>query len=163
MIDIFDYRKNPEGDHEYILATKKGGILLTLSEIGIGQYASPVLKDMHVSVHHHNLIHEDSSDTPWAIDTARLDISIQQQIVSEIENNNDTADYLFRWLLVFSTLAYPQVEQCVRGICKVSSALANAHNYLRSLDQVPFDQVWYTNLMTRPVQVWPYNLGKTMG
>jgi hypothetical protein len=66
------------------------------------------------------------------------------------------------WHLIFSTTIYPMTEYCERGISKVSSALTTARDYLRTLDQVTFDQIWYTNLMTRPVQVWPFSLGESL-
>ncbi len=162
MMDIVGYREIQAGGHGYILETDNGDILLGLAEITVEQYASPVSNHTHISGHHGNLIQIGSREKTWEIDPDRLDTTIQRQIASAIKKNDHNADYMAQWLLIFSTTAFPQIENCVRGMSKVSTALIIARDYLKSLEHVIFDQIWYTNLMTRPVQVWPYSLGQVL-
>jgi hypothetical protein len=39
-------------------------------------------------------------------------------------------------------------------------AVSMARDYLNNHEQAIFDQIWYTNLVTLPVRIWPHNTGQ---
>jgi len=59
------------------------------------------------------------------------------------------------WLLVFSTGTLYLTEYVEAGVPTVSNALRLARTQLDSSGSRPFDEVWFTDLQTRPVRVWP--------
>jgi hypothetical protein len=59
------------------------------------------------------------------------------------------------WLVVFCTSTYLQPEYYEGGRLRVSAALIEARKYLQALPNCVFDEIWYTNLLTRPVRIWP--------
>ena len=161
-IDIAGYYKLAEADQDFILKTEDGDILLQLTEIVERDYAFPITKSAYNSGKYSQFIHKGNDETPWAIDPHRLETSIKRRIEAKIEKQYAKAESASLWLLVFSTSIYPMTEYCVRGASKASTALITAHAYLRSLDQVIFDQIWYANPMTRPVQLWPCSPGEAV-
>lgn len=58
-------------------------------------------------------------------------------------------------LLVFSVGALYPTEYISGGVFMVSPALALARRELATSGIAPFTAVWFTNLQTRPVRVWP--------
>ena len=159
--DILGYSKLPEADHDFVLNCKDGSdILLQVTEIVERDYAFPITKADYNSGIYNHFIHKGSDQIPWAVDTNRISTSIQRRIEGKILKHYSKSEHETLWLLIFSTSIYPEVDVCVRGNKRDSEAVSIAHDYLNSLDHIVFDQIWYTNLMTTPVRIWPYDSGK---
>lgn len=58
------------------------------------------------------------------------------------------------WLVVFSTCPY-HLEYSKDGEDGVTEALARVRSWLERIEGLVFDEVWFTDLQTRPVKVWP--------
>jgi len=59
------------------------------------------------------------------------------------------------WLLIFSTSPCIETLYIRAGRLMVGRPLAVARMVLHAQGAGPFSQVWFTNLVTRPVRVWP--------
>lgn len=57
------------------------------------------------------------------------------------------------WLIVFTVGQYP-TQYMREGQMVTSHGLRNARDFLQGVD-VPFDEIWFTDLQARPVRIWP--------
>jgi len=59
------------------------------------------------------------------------------------------------WLVIFTVAPLFLTEYVSAGVPKVSEALQLARKRLASRGSVPFSEIWFTDLQTRPVKIWP--------
>ena len=99
---------------------------------------------------------KESGAVPLAVDEARRDTSIQRAITRKISKNYAKEETENLWLLIF-TSADLQTAYYEDRKRQQSSALRNAQQYLVSVTLNLFDEIWVSNLLTNPIQVWPIN------
>ena len=76
----------------------------------------------------------------------------------QLKTQLSKAEHDVHWLLVYSTSSgYPEIDCCVRGHKRDSDAVSIARDYLKNLDQIIFDQIWYANQVTLPIRIWPHS------
>ncbi|MDX2445809.1 MAG: hypothetical protein QNK29_01265 [Desulfobacterales bacterium] len=157
---IIGYKKLSEEGQDVVINTGQGDILLQVSQIADMDFAFPISRADYNSGRYSHFISKPSEEIPWAVDLDLRDTSIQRSIQMKLQEHDAKSDHRDCWLLVFSTSGYPEIECCVRGNTKDSDAVSIARAYLNKYGRIPFDQIWYTNLVTFPVRIWPYRSGQ---
>lgn len=62
------------------------------------------------------------------------------------------------WLIVFTTQSDYLTEHNQGGASHQSEALRRARNRVAESGINPFSEIWFTNMETRPIQIWPTNV-----
>jgi hypothetical protein len=157
---ITGYRKRPEDGQGFVINTKKGDISLQIAEIAQRDYAFPISRAEYDSGRYSHFIAKAPGEIPLAINNNRLSTSIQRTVREQLEAQVSNSEPEMIWLLVYSTSGYPEADCCVRGNKMDGQAVSMARDYLNNHEQAIFDQIWYTNLVTLPVRIWPHNTGQ---
>lgn len=92
---------------------------------------------------------------PHCIDTALRDEALWRVIENKLNKSYSVPARGALLLLVFTTDTLYHTEYVNAGVPTVSAALQHARNMLAALGRGPFSHVWFTNLQTRPVRIWP--------
>jgi hypothetical protein len=144
-----------EAGHDFVLQTSAGAITVQLTELVERDYARPITAEEYNRGRYREIIQRESPEIHWGIDTEHRDTALRRVIQNKVEKNyaKDPGETL--WLVVFSTSAYFLTTYFKAGQRRESRALTIAYEYLDALEQLIFDEVWYTNLQTRPVRIWP--------
>ena len=157
---ITGYRKHPEDGQGFVINTKKGDISLQIAEIAERDFAFPISKAEYDSGRYSHFIAKAPGEIPLAVDRNRLSTSIQRKVREQLETQFSNSEHEIFWLLVYSISGYPEIDCCVRGSKMDGEAVSMARDYLDNHEQAIFDQIWYANLVTLPVRVWPHSAGQ---
>ena len=152
---VTGYEKLPEADHDFRLDTSEGPITVQLTELVEREYAKPISMNEQRHGKHQHLIQKDLDGTTLAVDIHALRTCLTRAIQRKLDKHYSKPDSETLWLVMFCTSTYLLTEYYDAGQLKVSDALVEARRYLRSLRDCIFDEIWYTNLQTRPIRVWP--------
>jgi len=153
--NVNGFDKLPEADHDFTLDTSAGSITVQLTELVERDYAKPISKQEYNEGKYHDFIQKAPGMTPWAVNTHCLQNYLRRAIERKLEKLYAKPDSDALWLVVFCTSTYLQTEYYEGGRLRVSAALIEARKYLQTLPNCVFDEIWYTNLLTRPVRIWP--------
>ena len=153
--DINGWSKVTEVDRDFVLHNYNGNILLQVSQIAEEDFAFPISRTAYNSGRYHQFITQAHGEIPLAVDNARLNTSIKRNIQRKLEEPYTKSDYEARWILIFSTSAYPEIDSCVRGHKRDSEPVSIARDYLKNHEPILFDQIWYANPVTMPIRIWP--------
>ncbi len=154
---ITGHRKLPEGSQGFILNNKIGDILLQVAEIAESDFTFPISRAEYESGRYGHFIAKAPGEIPLAVDSNRLSTSIQRKVRETLETQFSNTEHEMIWLLVYSTSGYPEVDCCVRGSKIDGEAVSMAREHLNNNEQTIFEQIWYTNLVTLPVRIWPHS------
>jgi len=152
---INGFTKLPEADHDFTLDTAEGPIIVQLTELVERDYARPISRKEYNKGKYRHFIQKAPNTIPWAVDIHSLHTSIKRRIEGKLEKYYAKSDAETLWLVIFCTSTYLQMEYYEGSELRVSSALVKARQYLQSLPNSVFDEIWYTNLLTRPIRIWP--------
>jgi hypothetical protein len=145
----------PEADQDFLLHTNHGKITLQVTEIPERDYIFPISEEEYKSRRHRGILVKKNGEIPWAVDESRLDTSIQRAIENKLAKHYAKGTNENLWLLVFSTSPYLTTVYYEEGRRRESMAYQIARDYLAGTTNNPFDEIWYTNLLTRAVRIWP--------
>lgn len=93
-------------------------------------------------------------ELPLRIDHDEWDNALTESIRSKVGRAYATNPNRPLWLVVFSTYPY-ETESVSAGEPQRSEGLCRARRYLAQPNRIPFAEIWFYNLLTRPVRVWP--------
>jgi hypothetical protein len=95
----------------------------------------------------------DANPVPAPVDHAAADFALRKVIANKINKHYGKGDRPL-WLVIFSTELY-LLRYNIDDQLHVTAALPHAWDYLASLSGLVFEEIWFTDLQTRPVRVWP--------
>jgi hypothetical protein len=98
-------------------------------------------------------VHSGSSNIPSRIDEELRDQALTDVITKKVKKSYARTPGLPTWLVVFSTTHY-LTEYVQYGEIQTSEALRRARDYLSACSRSVFQEVWFTDLQTRPIEVW---------
>jgi len=150
VIEIVDL---PEADHDFLLRTETGQITVELTEIPERDYTIKITEEEYSSCRYHTFIQNQYGALPVAVDESRRDSSIQRSIAHKV-GHYAKSDTETLWLLVWTTSTYLQMTYWEGGAKQESAALQNAQQFLTTVSENPFDEIWCTNLLMNPTQIW---------
>ena len=154
-LNIIGHEQLPEADQDFVLRCDEGEIYVQVTEIVEREYAFPISKAEYNAGHYSHFIQKKPGEIPWAVDIGRRDASIKRAIERKINKHYAKSANQILWLLIFCTSSCLTTEFWEGGQKRMSKSLTSAHEYLRTLNRMVFDQIWYTNLLTSPVRIWP--------
>ncbi len=147
--------KLPENDQDFRLETSIGPIMVQLTELVERDFTIEISRDEYNSSRYNQFIVKNSGQIPWAVDTDLRDSALVRIIKKKINKGYTKADTEILWLVIFSTSLCFMTEYYEGGKLKKTNALLFAQQYLSTFPNCIFDQIWFTNLQTRSVLVWP--------
>ncbi len=90
-----------------------------------------------------------------SIDVDKLNFSLLRIIARKLEKRYAPERSGPLWLLIFSTSPFITTEYLENGALKIGSPMQTARSYFAERSWRPFDEIWFTNLQTRPVRILP--------
>ena len=152
---IHGYLQLPEEDQDFLLNTSEGEITIQVTELVELEYTIEITKDEYDSGKYSNYLSAGAGQIPLAIDERKRDMAIKTAIAKKIEKRYAKSKTETLWLLIFSTSAYLTTVYSQGGKTRTSRAYEQAVDYVAQEDGCVFDEIWYFNMVTRPVRVWP--------
>ena len=153
---IIGHEQLPEADQDFVLRCDEGEIYVQVTEIVEREYAFPISKAEYNAGYYSHFISKTAGEIPWAVDIGHRDTSIKRAIERKINKHYAKPENQILWLLIFCTSSYLTTEFGEDGQKRMSKSLTLAHKYLRTLNRMVFDQIWFTNLLKAPVRIWPH-------
>jgi hypothetical protein len=154
-VKIHGVKALSEADHDFLLHTNHGKITLQVTEIPERDYTFPISEEEYKSGRHKSFLVKKNGKIPWAVDESRRDTSIQRAIENKLAKHYAKGTNENLWLLVFSTSTYLTTVYYEGGSRRESMAYQIARDYVARTTNNPFDEIWYMNLLTRAVRIWP--------
>jgi len=158
-LKIINMKQLQEADQDFLLETSIGSITIQLTELVLLDYAKPLSEEEYRKGHHDAYILKESGSIPWAVDSRRRDSALIRIIEKKLSKHYSKPSSGNFWLVIFSTSPCLETEYHQGGKLMQGMPLIAAREYLNSLPSCIFDQIWFNNLITNPVQIWPYLLG----
>lgn len=148
----------PENDHDVLLKTINGPITLQITEIRMREYAHPITKEEYNSGKYRKYIQMGYGEISWAVDEDKYNDVLRLAIQRKVEKHYAKSPSKVLWLLVFSTSAFVKLVYCEGERFAASTLYENAVEYAENLSSPVFDRIWFTNLQTRPISVFPKDM-----
>ncbi len=151
---ISDVRQLPEADHDFSASVAGISLKVQVTELVDRSYTF----DMSIEEYNAGNWSTATLDSPGQI-PRRVDEELKRRALADTIARKLSKHYAkskegLTWLLVFSVADYLTEFYC-GGVLQVSEGLAFARASLANAPAGAFDEVWFTNLQTRPVRVWP--------
>jgi len=152
---ITHYSHLPDNDQDFIINLDGSAVYVQLTELVDRSFTFPM------SLHEYNrslwteAMLKESGQIPWRIDVDKKNAALKELIRGKIEKHYAKSDEVILWLVVFTTCSNYWLEMYDKGVLSISESLRQAREYLRGLTNLIFDEVWFTDMQTRPVQIWP--------
>lgn len=128
----------PQDDHDFLVSVDGQVVEVQLTELAPREYRQgppPALPG------------------PSTVDHAAADVALRNVIERKVSKRYARGARSL-WLVVFATEPYT-LRYGVNGAMHVTRALPEAWQYLDTVENLVFDQIWFTDLQSRPVRVWP--------
>ncbi len=122
-----------ESDHDFKAICEGETIIIQLTEL--------VSRDFH------------DTDT-FLLNTEAEAVALSKVIGGKLDKHYAKPKGQRFWLIVFSTYCY-LTEYFHEGVKKISRGLVNARAVLESRSDNPFDEIWFSDLTTNPVRIFP--------
>ncbi len=96
-----------------------------------------------------------SSDEAFQVNSTKVDDSIRLAVERKLQKHYSPSHGAATWLLVFTTSFSILTVYEENGKSIIAEPLRRAREFLTERSAEPFVQIWFSNLLTRPVLVWP--------
>jgi len=148
--------KLPETDHDFLLKSTNGPITVQLTELVERDFTFQKSKDKYNKGEHREYIHNAYGHMPWVVDNELRDSALARAIETKVKKNYAKGMSEILWLVIFSTSSLLQTEWYEGGQRRESKALLAVRGYIANLQDFIFDEVWFTNLETKPIRISPH-------
>lgn len=145
----------PENDHDFVLELGEQKVYLQVTELVDRSFTFPMTREEYDSGMWEEAILKEPSEIPWRIDTAKRDAALWELISKKLGKHYAKDPESPLWLLIFTTNSLYLTEYFSQGIQYISQALEQARTTLVKQPKPIFDEVWFTNMITKPVRIWP--------
>lgn len=150
-----DCRALPENDHDFVLVGQDGEIDLQITELVSRAYTFGMTREEYDRAAWMVAVQKEYGAQPLRIDIEKRDSALYVQIAKKQNKRYAKTAGRDIWLLVFTTDVLYETEYYSAGKLQTSTALTFARKNLRKQNDHAFEKIWFTNLITRPVLVWP--------
>lgn len=141
-------------DHDAIVYMRGVSIQLQITELVARSYTFEMNDDDYNSGRFTEAVQLSYGSKPHRIDPTLRDEALWRAIEKKIAKSYSPPQNGALWLIVFSNDVLYKTEYIDAGVPAISKALHIARTNL-TFGAGPFAEVWFTNLQTRPVRVWP--------
>jgi hypothetical protein len=143
----------PERDHDFSAQVAAAPIQIELTELVERSFVFPMTVE-ELKTRKGPIVIAGSGTSLRRLDEERRDQALTDLIARKVGKSYSSTSETPTWLVVFSTSQYA-TEYVSAGQLMVSEALRRARAYLSAQARTPFQQVWFTDLQSQPIQVWP--------
>jgi hypothetical protein len=151
---ISEIRQLPEYDHDFSITLGKVKVQVQLAELVERSFISPITEEEVKTKKGEDIALKRSGEALFRIDTEQKNAALANLIKQKLDKNYAKSSDTLIWLVVFTTSFYC-MEYVKGGQLYMSEGLVRAQEYLKGLSWIDFDEVWFTDLRTRPIKVWP--------
>lgn len=123
----------PEPDHDFRATCEGNPVIIQLTELVSRNFHDPVT---------------------FLVDLEAESVALSNSISCKLDKHYAKPKASKFWLVIFSTYAYA-TEYWQGGVKKFTHGLVNARGILASRSDNPFDEIWFSNLVTSPVRIFP--------
>ncbi|RJX36078.1 MAG: hypothetical protein C4525_01850 [Desulfarculus sp.] len=148
-------RPLPENDQDFVLLGPGREIDLQITELVSRAYTFEMTREEYDRCDWKVATQKEYGGIPWRIDTDKRDAALFAQITKKQAKRYARTAGRDLWLLVFTTDGLYETEYYSAGSLRTSAALNFTRDNLKKQTSVGFENIWFTNLQTRPVLVWP--------
>lgn len=152
---ITQYSQLPENDQDFIISIDGSEVQVQLTELVDRTFTFPMSQEEYNGSAWTEGIQKERGQIPWRVDVAKKRVALKELIRGKVEKHYAKSDKITIWLVIFTTCSNYFLECYEDGVLQISESLKQAHDYLHGMSIVTFDEVWFTDLQTRPVRVWP--------
>jgi hypothetical protein len=152
---ISDLRQLEQDAHDFSARVGEAPLQIQLTELVDRSFTFEMSDAEYDSGRFSEAIQLGYGQRPHRIDPELRDQALWALISKKLSKSYSAPSQAELWLLVFTTNVSYMMEYVNAGVPKVSRALQHARDQLASIGAKPFVEVWFTNLQTRPVKVWP--------
>ncbi len=145
----------PENDQDFIIKLDGSAVHIQLTELVDRSFTFPMSLEEYNRSPWTEATLKESGQIPWRIDVEKKNVALKELIRGKIEKHYAKSDEVILWLVVFTTCSNYWLEMYDNGVLSISESLRQAREYLKGLTSLIFDEVWFTDMQTRPVQIWP--------
>lgn len=150
---IKEFVQLQENDQDFLIKTSKIEIEIQLTELTDRSFLT-LLSSSDYNNGDWNVSILKSPNEHYKVNTQKLDNTLVELIRKKINKNYSKNEKIPLWLVIFTTSFY-LTEYWQYGKLHKTNGLLNAQEYLNSLQSVIFDEIWFTDLKTMPVKIWP--------
>lgn len=154
-VEISDLAPLDERDQDFSARFGESNIEIQVTELVSRTYIFEMSEAEYDSGNWDEVIQAEYGGRPKRIDTDARDNALWISIKKKVDKNYSKSDLKQLWLVVFTTESLFLTEFFEAGVARTSIALDIARAQLAQHGSGPFDRIWITNLLTRPVQIWP--------
>lgn len=147
-------RQLEERDHDFIVEVDGQETEIQLTELVDRTFTFRMTIEEYDSGKWSHCVQKASGEIPWRIDPEKRDRALSDVIAGKVSKNYSKNSMRPFWLVIFATFIY-ETESIQGGVPKVSQGLKKARDYLHTEKRNIFDAVWFCDLETRPIRVWP--------
>lgn len=150
---ISNIQQLAERDHDFVADSAIGKVQIQLTELVEISFTFPMSQEEYDLGEWSESIQKRYGERPFRIDREKRDRALGELIEKKLDKNYSTNPSLPLWLIVFSTFTY-STEYYENGHLQSSEALRFARTIIDNRTQIAFDQIWFTDLICRPVEIW---------
>lgn len=153
--EIADLRQLEQDAHDFSACVGESPLQIQLTELGDRSYTFEMSDEEYNSGRFKEAIQLEYGKRPLRVNPELHDRALWATISKKLAKSYSAPSHGELWLLIFTTNVSYMMEYVNAGVPAVSLALQHARDQLASEGARPFAEVWFTNLQTRPVRVWP--------
>jgi hypothetical protein len=164
-LSVSDIMMLPERDHDASMTINGQHVVLQITEIwqrgfelppGSPDPGNPNAIGYLSAINHLPAVNDHSTIINVAIqlDSSKMNDAIRRAIEKKLDKHY-APDGDTTWLLVFTTSPHLLTETFRDGEHVIEEPLRRAREFMAGRSPDPFSQIWFTNLITRPVRIWP--------
>ncbi|WP_050030817.1 hypothetical protein [Verrucomicrobium sp. BvORR034] len=153
---ITELTQLPENDHDFSAFVAGSRVHLQLTELVDRTYTFAMSEQEYRAGKWACAVHDKSGGIPRRIDEEVRDQALGNVIKAKLAKQYAKPSGSSLWLVVFTTVQY-LTEYMSEGRLQVSNGLQLARQSLSMTSAHPFAEIWFTDLQTRPVSVWPHH------
>jgi hypothetical protein len=152
---VSDPSRLPERGHDASMKINGQSVVLQITEIWQKEFELPPGSPdpgNPKSIGHFSAV----SNEAIQLDSRRMNDSIRCAIKKKLDKHYAPDRDAATWLLIFTTSPHILTETFRDGELVIEEPLQRAREFAaaaHSLD--PFSEIWFSNLITRPVRIWP--------
>jgi hypothetical protein len=151
---VSDPSRLPERGHDASMKIDGQRVLLQITEICQREFELPpgsLDPGNPNSIGHFSAV----SDVAIQLDTIKTNDAIRRAVEKKVNKCYASDRDASTWLLVFTTSPHILTETFLDGKPVIEEPLHRARAFAASRSVDPFSEIWFSNLVTRPVRIWP--------
>lgn len=143
-------------DHDSSASTDDGEVEIQIAELVDRSYCFPISREEYgLDGPWDEFVVKKSGVLPWGVDRIKKTAALLDLVIEKMRKNYAKPDDKALWLIVFTTGIHYNMENVEEGKHRQSDGLRLVQWYLREYGSGAFEEIWFTDLETRPVLSWP--------